>query len=333
MLKALTLLLAFSLATCPGFVHSSEALEEAPESFKDSKITGIDFYPSGAKFTFNVEPEDDDGNFRAVIPGAFDVDSIRMAHPEDLEGDINIVRYPRTRWIPESMVSLKELIDDADNEIKELIAKRSAIEQTLTYLKDFEPENSKPSELLDYIKNAQELRLVSETQINTIANDITSKQDELKVMKNEFNSRRPRGDDSFIVITGKATDTVEFTAFTSAAYWGPKYILNLDSRTGEIFVTMYVRASQKTGLDFEGDMTFHTKTPDERITTPSLNPLRVAIKPKEERVGSLGTMSLTRTNRMLAKAAMEDTMLEAVEAGEEAEADYCRRQGPGQLHG
>ena len=309
MIKALTLLLAIFIATCPSFVSSSEAFEEAPTSFGGSKITAIDFYPSGAKFTFNVEPEDDEGNFRAVIPGAFDADSIRMSHPEDLEGDINIVRYSRTRWIPEGLVSLKELIDDTDNEIKELIAKRSAFEQTLSYLKDFEPEKSKPGELLEYIKNAQELKLETDKEINSIAKTITDKQDELKVMRNEFNSRRPRGDDSYIAITGKATDTVEFTAFTSSAFWGPKYILNLNSNSGEVFVTMYVKASQKSGLDFEGDMTFHTKTPDERITTPNLNPLRVAIKPKEEKIATVGSVSYSRSNRMLAKSAATDMMI------------------------
>ena len=331
MLKALTLLLAIFITVCTSFVSSSEALEEAPMNFSTSKITAIDFYPSGAKFTFNVEPEDNEGNFRAVIPGAFDEGSIRMLHPEDLEGDINIVRYPRTRWIPEQMVSLKELIEDTDNEIKELIAKRSAAEQTLTYLKDFEPEQAKPAELLEYIKNAQDLRLLAETEVNLQNSLIKGKQDELKVMRNEFDSRRPRGDDLYIAITGKATDTVEFTAFTSASSWGPKYILNLNSSTGEIFVTMYVRALQKTGLDFEGDMTFHTKTPDERITTPSLNPLRVAIKPKEEKVGSLGTMSVTRSNKMLAKSvampemmSMEDTMLEE-DSGYEAPTMAARK--------
>ncbi len=306
MLKALTLLSAIFIATCPGIVGFSEALEEAPVNFKDSKITAIDFYPSGAKFTFNVEPEDDEGNFRAVIPGAFDEESIRMLHPEDLEGDINIVSYYRTRWIPESMFSLKESIEETDNEIKELTAKRSAFEQSLTYLKDFEPEKSKPSELLEYIKNAQELRLETDREINLIANSITDKQEELKVMRREFNSRRPNGDERYIVITGKATDTVEFTAFTSSALWGPKYILNLNSNTGDVFVTLYVKASQKTGLDFEGDMIFHTKTPDERITTPNLTPLRVAIKPKEEKVGSVGNMSVTRTNKMLAKSAQRN---------------------------
>ena len=46
-----------------------------PENYANN-ITALDFYPSGAKFTFSVEP-DEDSNFEAVLPGEF-ADSIHF---------------------------------------------------------------------------------------------------------------------------------------------------------------------------------------------------------------------------------------------------------------
>ena len=46
-----------------------------PENYANN-ITALDFYPSGAKFTFSVEP-DEDSNFEAVLPGDF-ADSIHF---------------------------------------------------------------------------------------------------------------------------------------------------------------------------------------------------------------------------------------------------------------
>ena len=86
---------------------------------------------------------------------------------------------------------------------------------------------------------------------------------------------------------------------------------------------MFVRASQRTGLDYTGKFTLHTKTPDERISTPDLQPLKVGIKPKQERVLSTSGMSITRTNRMYESAKraapmMEDTAAMYDTAEEEA---------------
>ena len=294
------LVLSISAGLCSAF--------DLPDEY-NSKVTAIDFFPSGAKFTFSVET-DSEGNFQGFIPGAFAADSIRLLYPEDIDGDINIVQYSRTRWTPSQLEALKTQVDDQNKLIDDLNTKRAALEQTLEFLDELKPEKSNPEALLKYIKDSQALRLDTENELAEIKLQISQEQEKARFLTTELNNRRPRGDNAYIAISGKASDTVEFTAFTTAAYWGPKYILNLNSNTGEISVNMYVRASQKTGLDFEGDMTFHTKTPDERITTPYVNPLRVAIKPKEEKIATLGNVSYSRNNKMLAKSemALEDAM-------------------------
>ena len=287
---------------------------EIPEKFLLSAdaITGIDFYPSGAKFSFKVEPYDKEGNFKAVLPGAFNADTVRLINPEDIDGDIHVESFSRTRWIPSKLEALKKQADELEEKINSLNAKKSSLEQILGMLEELKPEKSNPEELLTYIKNSGVLRLDTENELINIKSEIKKAQAELQTVSNELNSRRPSRDTSYLVVTGKTINWAEFSAFTSSAWWSPRYVLDLDSSKGNIAVDLYVRASQKTGLDFKGDIVLHTKTPDERIITPALNPLRVGIKPKEEKIATVGTASFSRNNRMYssAKMAMPQMMME-----------------------
>ena len=279
----------------------SEAVE-APENYIDT-ITAIDFYPSGAKFSFKVEPADKDGNFKAVLPGSFNADSIRALDPEYIEGDLRVETFSRERWIPSWLAPMKSQAEELENKIEKFKAQRAALEQTLEMLSEVKPEKSNPGELLSYIKDTQTLRLDTENELINIKSEITKAQAKLKAINSELNSRRPSGDTSFIVVSGKASNTVEFTAFTSAAWWQPRYVLDLSTTSGKIDTELYVRASQRTGLDFKGDeIVLHTKTPDERIVNPVLNPLKVGIKPKEEKIATVGSMSVSRNNRMFESA-------------------------------
>ncbi|MBR1485696.1 MAG: DUF4139 domain-containing protein, partial [Synergistaceae bacterium] len=166
------------------------------------------------------------------------------------------------------------------------------------------PEKSKPEELLSYIKDSQSLRLDTENELLKLRKEIDENQSKLKNMKADLNSRRPVGDSSFIVVSGKAGDDIELSAFTTAASWKPRYVLNLDTSTGEIETNLFIKALQKTGLDFaHGEIILHTKNPDERIVNPVLNPLKVGIKPKEEKIATVGSASFSRNNMMYKSAA------------------------------
>ena len=275
---------------------------EAPESYTDT-ISKIDFYPGGARFTFNIELTDHEGIFQAVLPGAFQVDSIRAWNPDFLESDLDIKVYNRERWIPEQLRELKNQIDELEAKIAELTAKRQAFEQTLEMLDELKPEKSKPEELLTYIKDSQTLRLDTANELVRLKKEISENETKLKNLKSDFNSRRPASDSSYIVISGKAADDIELSAFTTAAYWNPRYVLNLDTSTGKIETGLFIKASQKTGLDYaHGDIILHTKNPEERIVNPVLNPLKVGIKPKEEKIATVGAASYSRNNMMYKSA-------------------------------
>ncbi len=301
------------------FTVSSCALEIPDEYVND--ITALEFYPSGAKFTFTIQNYNDDGSFSAYLPGAFNPESIRVVNPESVYGDIKAVRSSRTKWIPSQLEELKAQADEQSQKLNELTAKQAALEQTLNLLKNSVPEKSRTAALLTYIQDAQALRLKTENELSQLKNEIVIEREKLSMMNNELKAKTPRGDTSFITVSGRAKDRVIIEAFTSYASWRPEYIMNLDSTTGSIDVQMFVKASQNTGLDYEGSVTFHTKTPDERLTSPVLNPIKVGIKPKEERIATTSGLSISRNNRMY-KSAREEAdrmMIEDDIALEEAE--------------
>ena len=320
-MKTLGLLL---LAVSALMVLHGEALAlEVPEKYS-TEISTVDFYPSGAKFTFAVEPQGSNGDFTAVIPGAFNPESIRLANPENVYGDIYVSRRTRTVWTPAQLEALRLEAERQSRNVSDLNAKKSALEQTLSLLKNSNPDKSKPSELLAYIKEAQSVRLEAENELSSLKQELAREQEKLRMLNQELQNRRPSGDTRYTVVTGQAGGTVYIEAFTDSASWRPRYILDLGTMSEAVEVKMYILASQKTGLDYTGSMTLHTKTPDESITTPEITPLRVGIKPKEEVIASTSGLSISRTNRQFKSARMamrEAEMMADEDAYEEASAE------------
>ncbi|MBQ7170182.1 MAG: DUF4139 domain-containing protein [Synergistaceae bacterium] len=278
---------------------------EAPGNFT-VRITAVDFFPSGARFTFTAEPEDSGGNFTVLLPGAFRADSVRLLNPGNVYGDIHIAGYSRTKWTPPQLEALRLQSEEQSALVSSLNTRKSALEQTLSLLKNSAPDKSNPEALLSYIQQAQELRLETENELSLLRVRISQEQDKMRVLNQELQNRTPAGSMSFTEITGRAKGTVYFEAFTPSASWRPGYTLNLDTVTGKIEAAMYITASQKTGLPFTGKMTFHTKTPDERITFPEISPLQVGIKPKEQVIASMSTMRIARNNRQFKSARMAE---------------------------
>ena len=305
-MKATITILLLLLSACPAFAL------EIPEQYTDD-IARIDFYPNGAKFEFHAEP-DSDNTFRAVIPGAFDPSTIRLLNPEDVYGDIMVVRYPRTRWTPSQLEALKAQQEAQAAKVSELASRQASLEQTLTLLKNSIPDKANPPAIITYIRDAQDMRLDTEKELAALKVTIAQEREKLDMLTSELNTKKPSGDNSYITVTGEAGGTVMLEAFTRAASWRPKYTMNLDTVGKHIEVKMYVRASQKTGLNYEGDMFLHTKRPDENITTPAIEPLKVGIKPKEET--SKAPRAMLKTNRMY-KSMMAVADEDAVDMGED----------------
>ena len=302
---------------------------EIPDSYS-GKIASLNIYPSGAKFEFLIEPQDQAGNFEAYLPGAFTPESIKLLNPESVYGDIRTEKRSRTKWTPPQLLDLKASMEQQTELVNTLTARQAALEQTLSLLKGITPENAEDtSSLLDYITSAQELRQKTEDELSSLKVTLAAEKAKLTMLSSELNSRKPSGESSYLVITGKAKGTVRIEAFTGSSSWRPRYTLDLDSNSGDIEVHMFVRASQRTGLDYTGPITLHTKTPDESISTPDLSPLKVGIKPKNERVLSTSGMSVRRTNRMYESAKMSAPMMfEDADTMIEEEAAYSSPGAP-----
>ena len=296
---------------------TSQALD-IPDTYT-GEIAAVDFYPNSARFVFLIEPQDEAGNFEAYLPGAFNPESIKLLNPDSVYGDIRAERVSRTKWTPPSLEDLKIEQEQQAETVNTLTAEQAALEQTLSLLKNTVPENAtNPNDLLNYITSAQAIRQKAEYDLAALKVRLAEEKEKLTMLNAEVNSRRPSGESSYIVVTGRAKEAVRLEAS-----WRPRYTLNLDSASGDISVQMFVRALQRTGLDYTGKITLHTKTPDERISTPNLQPLKVGIKPKQEQVLATSGMRITRTNRMYESAKraapmMEDTAAMYDTAEEEA---------------
>ena len=316
-MKALILSLIISAI----FACQCTALE-IPDDYA-AHIASVNFYPSGARFEFLIEPSDSAGNFEVCLPGAFAPETVKLLNPENVYGDIRAERRSRTRWTPPQLMELKAECEAQAAAISALAVRQASLEQTLTLLKNIEPDRAAdPLDLLKYIINAQELRQDTEQNLAELKVTLAAEKEKLTTLNSQLNSRRPSGENSFLVISGRAKGTVRIEAETGAASWRPRYALNLDSTSGDIDVQMFVRAQQRTGLDYNGPFTLHTKTPDESISNPDLQPLRVAIKPKQERVMSAAGMSVTRTNNMYRSAKMTAPMAREMMAMDEEAEDY-----------
>ena len=269
-----------------------------PDEYSN-EITALDFYPSGAKFTFTIQEYDDDGTFTIYLPGAFSPESVRAVNPEALYGDIKAFRSSRTQWIPEGLQELKAEADEQTLRLNELTAMQASLEQTLNLLRTSTfNEARKPADLLTYIKDAQTLRLETEKSLSGLKTEIISERNKLSMINNELKAKSPGADTSFITVTGRAKSRVIIEATTGYASWRPEYIMNLDSSTGNIDVQMYVKASQKT---------------DQRLTNPELKAIKVGIKPKAEKIIGTSAISITKTNRMYKSAREEADMMIADE--------------------
>jgi len=77
--------------------------------------------------------------------------------------------------------------------------------------------------------------------------------------------------------TAPTAEPILFEARTNYARWSVRYDINLNSETGDIDAVMFAMVSQRTGLDLEGDFSFHSRAPSLAVTAPNLRPLTVRL--------------------------------------------------------
>ena len=238
------------------------------------RAQSVEIYPSGAKFVFAIEP----GTFNEELPGAFQY--ARPLNPYAV-GDYKAFVEAREDWVPPALAGLKAQIDEQNRTIAGLNARKASLEHSRELLNSLRPKEDNAKDLLEYIEKSREIRLEVERELSDLNPKITEEKAKLKRLQDEFVSRKPDASGKLLRISGTATEKLLIEAFTPEANWYPRYTMNLNSSTGAIETRMSAHAFQKTGLDYSGDIVFHTKFPSEKVGTPVVNPLRVGLKPKE----------------------------------------------------
>ena len=257
------------------------ALALTPAHADIPDITRVDFYPNGAKFIFTLQSDSD--SFTAEIPGAFDLSSVRMTDPNNYD-DVKVIRQSREEWIPSSLEAMKTELESHRQTIRDLRTRQSALEHTRELLKSAEPPTrTDAKDIIAYINMSSELKENTESELADIKIQIDEAAKKAEILQNELDRRMPENADMLIQISGhvKEGNMIQFEAFTGHARWKPEYVMDLDTQTGKISTRIQSRASQHTGLDYNGNVIFHTRRPNENVSTPELRALRVSIKPKE----------------------------------------------------
>ncbi len=275
----LTLFFVFSIL----FFNVRFSYAQEDENFNyeySAEIVAVDVYPSGAKFTFKFKPENP--HFEFALPGAFNADSVRLVNTQNSSTNIQAVQMKRSKWIPDELKELKLKVDSQNSKINELNSTKSALEQTLELLDNVKPKEPDGKNILNYIREAQILRLETNNKLLELNNTLTKEKEVLNILNSELSARKPSNDSVFVLVTGNSKSEFLFEAFTTSATWKPNYTLDLNSENGEIEAHMFAKIFQKTGLNFNGNLILHTKYPDEKIVEPFLKPLQVSLRPKVE---------------------------------------------------
>ena len=264
------------------------------------QIKAVDVYADGAKFLFAASPKGKE--FSIELPGAFYAESVRIINHLDTE-EVRIFTVKREKWIPSSLEGLKSKIDELTKANTVLQSRKAALAQTQKLLNEAAPPTRTNAEdIIAYIRMAQDMKLNAENELADIEASIRENQNAVSMLKAELDGRMPDCADEAIHITGRLVSgkVVVFEALTSCAGWTPKYTMDLNSKTGAIMTRLYARSSQKTGLDYTGQITFHTRTPDGDVSAPeTIKPLNAKIKPKADERSSFD-LYRPRESRMMA---------------------------------
>ena len=252
-----------------------------PAAAATPAVRSVDIYPRSARFVFELPPVE--GPFQFELPGAFDAESVRLLNLTGVS-DLQVVEQGRKGWIPPSLAPLKERTDAQAKAVALLKARAGSLEQTRAMLNTStgQIKEIEGKDLLRYMEDAQALRLKVENELADLTETLSLETEELERLEAELESRRPQQSDQIVQVSGRANarEPLLFEARTNAARWGLRYVMDLNSATGAIDVHLFASAAQGTGLDYSGDLTFHSRQPEDSVSPPVLDPLRVALRPK-----------------------------------------------------
>lgn len=261
-------LFAASAALLMAVTCAGTALASQPASV-------VDVYPRGAlmKITLEAAPE-----MEIELPSTLDPDSIMVAGEGKVTvTDFDVREVVRTGWVPPSLTPLADEVEKAFAQVTMLASREASIAQAVKHLEEAVPSGLKGAELETYIDTALKKREALELRASETKVLLEKARKEYAALKNDFDNKFPGTPDRILLVSvqtgGKGT--VSVTAWTDSASWRPVYRMGLNSSSGEISGVYGVEVSQKSGIDWDGEIVFHTVRPRGGIHIPEMRPLVV----------------------------------------------------------
>jgi uncharacterized protein (TIGR02231 family) len=279
--------------TLAAFLTAAIVSFAAPASAGDAAVKSVNFYPSGARFTYEVESG---GEFEFDIPGAFDENSVRCLSLERL-ASLKVERAAVKETTPEGLLPYERSVDEASKAVSLLEGRKTSLARTIEFLSSpfsgapFNKEAGFDGDgLINYAKNAYHMRLELEAELVDVNMGIEKAAKVLEEARREYNDVKARLDRKKGAVPGMAitvrgtTDgpsKLTFEALTGMAGWNVVYEMNLDSAKGAVGAKMNAVVWQHTGTDIEGEFSFNTRQPAFSVNAPEVRPLAVGLRRNE----------------------------------------------------
>ncbi len=275
------------------------------------KTDSIEIFPDGAMVKFRIGSL---GPYDINIPGTFDKGSIRYISSGDIEiTNFEIQEKTVIDWIPPSLKDLDSSISQIINDNRSLTAEIQGLEQSIQYLQELSPSNIADGEFESFIDRLQKKRIDSEKLLLQKQEQLKKNRNRIEVLQSKYNSMEPPDNEKYfhVSINSAGKGDLYLQAWTSNAGWKPEYEMNLNSISGNILIELQARVFQRTGIDFQGRLTFHTVNHRTNLTFPQLRPQVVDFLNEIERSGFSSDLSTLKSNRTI-PVAKEIQLLEDV---------------------
>ncbi len=244
-------------------------------AFASQPAARVDVYPRGALVQMTLEAVPD---MEIELPSTLNPDSVLVTGV----GNVKVTGFEvrevlRTGWVPPSLTPLADEVEKAYAQVALLASRSASIAQAVKHLEEAVPSGLKGAELEAYIDTALKKRETLELRASETKVLLDKARKEYAALKEDFDRRFPGTPDRILLVSaqteGKGKITVE--AWTDSASWRPIYKMGLDSSSGKISGVYGVEVSQKSGIDWDGEIVFHTVRPRGGIHIPEMRPLVV----------------------------------------------------------
>ncbi len=239
----------------------------------------VHLYPSGAGVEIPVPA----GAFLVRLPATFDLSRIRLQLPEgnSPSSPPDIVLLPRAEWIPPALKTLSEKVGELRAEVAVLDAEAASLRQLTGALESLKPEGEKA---LDLLVAAAELRREQELRLAEVTETLQRKRHEAELWNRQLQERLQEGYSMVIEVRGDGgRGGGLLTAWTDQVHWTYRYVLNLETKSGNVTGRLVASVMQRTGIDWDGPLVVHTADPPRLVRPPRLRPLVVDIaQPRQD---------------------------------------------------